>query len=237
MKEASLQRVKEEQEEARLGREEAQRLRTAAEKAAALARSDDYRLDDVKHSKDHRLSRKKRRRLEALKAVDEASAEEAASKLIIADNTGQALISCSAEEEHAFNVISKKAKLSHREKEKADKERSLSEYGSKSHKITIQHFQEVDGEDGEDGSGGKKQKLVKQHTKVVRQKIAVGGLDQDMVEWGGSAGSSGGMSKKQIKKAAMEKEFTEFDANKRLRKGGKLGKSSFKSKSKFKRRK
>lgn len=80
MKEASLQRVKEEQEEARLGKAEAARARTAAEKAAALALSDNYKMDDIKHSKDHRLSRKKRRRMEALKAVDEATAEETASK-------------------------------------------------------------------------------------------------------------------------------------------------------------
>lgn len=140
------------------------------------------------------------------------------------------------EEQREFDLIPKKAKATQREKQRAEKDKSLSEYGSKGSKITIQHFREVDGEDGE-GEGGKRQKLVKQHTKVVRQKIAVGGLDQDMIEWGGAAGSTGGLSKKQIKNAAKEKEFTEFDANKRLRKGGKLGKSSFKSKSKFKRRK
>ena len=46
----------------------------------------------------------------------------------------------------------------------------------------------------------------------------------------------GGMTKSQIKQAAKEKPFKEFDPTMSLRKGGKLGRKSFKSKSKFKRR-
>ena len=44
------------------------------------------------------------------------------------------------------------------------------------------------------------------------------------------------MTKSQIKQAAKEKPFKEFDPTISLRKGGKLGRKSFKSKSKFKRR-
>jgi hypothetical protein len=81
--------------------------------------------------------------------------------------------------------------------------------------------------------------------KVVRQSFAVGGLDQDFVDWGMGAngssktagGSQGGMTKGQIRQAARDKPFTEFDSAKQLKKGGKVGNKSFKSKSKFKRRK
>jgi hypothetical protein len=52
----------------------------------------------------------------------------------------------------------------------------------------------------------------------------------------GSSGGSG-LSKKQMKQDSKEKEFTEFNPDKKLRKQGKIGASSFKSKSKFKRRK
>ena len=40
-----------------------------------------------------------------------------------------------------------------------------------------------------------------------------------------------------MKQDAKEKDFTDFNPDKKLRKGGKIGVSSFKSKSKFKRRK
>jgi ATP-dependent RNA helicase DDX27 len=69
---------------------------------------------------------------------------------------------------------------------------------------------------------------------IKRQTFAVGGLDQDMLNWG-----AGGvkLSTKSSKKRQAEEEFTEFDPNKRLRKQGKLGKHAFKSKAKYKRRK
>ena len=55
------------------------------------------------------------------------------------------------------------------------------------------------------------------------------------MDWGGSSSGSG-LSKKQIKQDSKEKDFTEYNPDKKLRKGGKIGASSFKSKSKFKRR-
>ena len=82
---------------------------------------------------------------------------------------------------------------------------------------------------------GKKIKFTNGTHKIIRPKFAVGGLDQDMMDWGGSSSGSG-LSKKQIKQDSKEKDFTEYNPDKKLRKGGKIGASSFKSKSKFKRR-
>ncbi len=56
--------------------------RTAKEKAAALALTDDYKLDEALNNKHHRLSRKKRRRLESLEAVDEDNKEESFSEFL-----------------------------------------------------------------------------------------------------------------------------------------------------------
>lgn len=83
---------------------------------------------------------------------------------------------------------------------------------------------------------GKKIKFTNGTHKIIRPKFAVGGLDQDLMDWGGSSAGSG-LSKKQMKQDAKEKDFTDFNPEKKLRKGGKIGASSFKSKSKFKRRK
>jgi hypothetical protein len=100
---------------------------------------------------------------------------------------------------------------------------------------------QMGGEDNEEAktkSSSKKGQETKM--KVVRQSFAVGGLDQEYMEWGmsGNGGSAKvGMTKQQIRQAAREKPFTDFDANKKLRKGGKVGAKAFKSKSKFKRRK
>ena len=64
---------------------------------------------------------------------------------------------------------------------------------------------------------------------------AVGGLDQDFDHWGMGARSS---RDKLSKKAMPEEIFRDYDPEAtELRKGGKKGKHSFKSKSKFKRRK
>jgi hypothetical protein len=85
-------------------------------------------------------------------------------------------------------------------------------------------------------SGLQNQKAGKNGMKFIsRPKFAVGGLDQDMLNDSGSDR----VSKKQLRLQARkgEKEFTDFDPNMRLRKQGKIGKSSFKSKAKFKRRK
>ena len=72
--------------------------------------------------------------------------------------------------------------------------------------------------------------------KVVRQKFAVGGLDQAQLDWAGSTSSSR-LSKRDKKGAGKEKEFTDFDPTKKLRKGGKNSSNAFKSKKKYKRRK
>lgn len=70
--------------------------------------------------------------------------------------------------------------------------------------------------------------------KVSRPIFAVGGLDKDMAEWSGSA-KTGDVTKRD-KKQKPEKEFTDFDPTKRLRKGGKVANKAFKSKGKHKRR-
>ena len=75
---------------------------------------------------------------------------------------------------------------------------------------------------------------LKANPKIIRPKFAVGGFDQDLMEWGGD-GKVDRKSKKKME--SREKEFSDFDPEKRLRKQGKVGKASFKSKSKFKRRK
>jgi len=61
----------------------------------------------------------------------------------------------------------------------------------------------------------------------------VGGLDQSLLEWGG-AGIVGGQKKKSKQAAAT---FSDFDPNRKLRKGGKISTNAFKSKKKYKRRK
>lgn len=67
-RETSRGQVKDEQAEAQLGKEDAKVVRSAAERARALALTDDYPLDRKEVDKSHKMSRKKRRRLEALAA-------------------------------------------------------------------------------------------------------------------------------------------------------------------------
>jgi ATP-dependent RNA helicase DDX27 len=72
--------------------------------------------------------------------------------------------------------------------------------------------------------------------KVHRPILAVGGLDHDISDWAGSArGKNKEYKKMKIQNAEIEN-FSEFDPNKKLRRGGKLSANSFKSKSKYKRR-
>jgi len=179
---------------------------TAQEKAIALARKDDYRMDPaaalpkgakakaVADKDGHRLSRKKRRRMEAMRELEEE-----------ATGTGR--------DAAAINAAPKKFKKAKTEQASKHQERTAGELG-----------------------GGKKIKFTNGSSKVVRPKFAVGGLDYDSVDWGGSSAGSG-VSKKQLKRESREKEFTDFDANKTLRKGGKVANKAFKSKAKFKRRK
>ena len=178
---------------------------TAQEKGVALARKDDYRMDPAASlpkgakakaaaDKDgHRLSRKKRRRLDAMRELEEETA-----------GTGR--------DAAAINAAPKKFKKAKTEQASKQKDRTAGELG-----------------------GGKKIKFTNGTSKVVRPKFAVGGLDYDSVDWGGSSAGSG-VSKKQLKRESREKEFTDFDANKKLRKGGKVANKAFKSKGKYKRR-
>jgi hypothetical protein len=129
----------------------------------------------------------------------------------------------------------KKAKTALREKQEAKKERTLGEITMKKIWVTENISTSIkSGAEDKDGDGDDDpdRKPVKKTQKVVRQKFAVGGLDLDE-DW--NSGSGKQLSKK--KKDARELAFKEFDPNKRLRKGGKIGKASFKSKGKFKRRK
>lgn len=65
---ATLVLAKKEAKQAELGKREAERqAMTATQKAEALARADDYRRAENQAKKDHRLSRKKKRRIEALR--------------------------------------------------------------------------------------------------------------------------------------------------------------------------
>jgi ATP-dependent RNA helicase DDX27 len=172
---------------------------TAQEKALALARSDDYRREE-NTSKEHRLSRKKRRRLEALREDAGVSGGGIGAK--------EAVAKARESETRMLKAVSRKAKANTLEQAAAFRDRDL----------------------GGSSGGGNKGKKVKSHVR------AIGGLDQDsgLMDWDG--GAQPGLSSKERKKAAREKEFTDFDPNMRLRKGGKVGRASFKSSKKFKRR-
>jgi hypothetical protein len=87
-----------------------------------------------------------------------------------------------------------------------------------------------------DTTSKSKKKKKEEDAPKKRPVFAAGGLDQDLYSWGGGSSTGKTLSKKKLKLSA-EKEFTDFDPTMRLRKGGKKGHSSFKSKAKFKRRK
>ena len=70
--------------------------------------------------------------------------------------------------------------------------------------------------------------------KVKRPTFAVGGSDRDF--FGDQSENGGNVSKSVLKQMAKIESFTEFDPTKRLRKQGKIGSASFKSKKKYKRR-
>ena len=186
--------VKEEQSQAKHGvGKAAEMARTAEQRAADLAKADDYRNSLEFKKGDHRLSRKKRRRLESLSALED---EEKGG----------------GRDAPAMEEAPRNYKESKREEVERLKERAAGDVFT-----------------------AKTIKFANGTKKIIRPKFAVGGLDQDMLDWGGSSGS--GLSKKQMKQDAKEKDFTDFNPDKKLRKGGKIGVSSFKSKSKFKRRK
>jgi hypothetical protein len=80
VRDLSRVKVQEEQQVASLGKEGAQVLKSASERAAALARLDDYPLErsNAEKDKSHKMSRKKRRRLEALRDDEADNNEESA---------------------------------------------------------------------------------------------------------------------------------------------------------------
>jgi hypothetical protein len=131
-----------------------------------------------------------------------------------------------------LELAPKRAKVALRDKVESQKEKSAGEIAMK--RIYVADERSVKPVDNSEEN--KKPVKEKKILKVVRQKFAVGGLDQDMLDWGGSE-VGGKLSKKQMRMLNSEKEFSEFDPNKKLRKGGKTGNKAFKSKSKFKRRK
>ena len=162
----------------------------------------------------------------------------------------------------AIQAAPKRAKNAVKVKERTQREFILCEVGMKKIRIpaaasTSRASASAGGDEGEDdglgaeqggagaqfgkGKGGKGAKGSNKDTfKVVRQSFAVGGLDKEFMDWGmtsaGNGAKSGGMTKQQIREAARAKPFTDYDATKQLRKGGKVGNKAFKSKSKFKRR-
>lgn len=167
---------------------------TLAQRAEKMRQADEYLDDDdLTGGKtkvgSHRMSRKKKRRIEALKEIVTNDTE--------------------------MKMIAKRHKISERAGEKKEREKTGAELGLH-----------------------RKSKKTDNDAKIFRPVIAVGGLDQDMNDWrggGGTGGAAGKSLKRQLKREQEEK-FTEFDPNKKLRKGGKLGNASFKSKSRFKRR-
>ena len=83
---------------------------------------------------------------------------------------------------------------------------------------------------------GKKAKLRDaESAKLRRPKFAIGGLEQDMLDWGSVQRVSA--TKKSDKKRRPDEVFEDnYDPEKRLKKGGKASNNSFKSKKKYKRR-
>lgn len=189
----------------------------------------------------HRLSRRKRRRQEALAASKEADEEDRQHHSgrrghddgDDGDDDGDAHQAKRSKSNASLTptgvkAVAKKAKQQVLEKEKTQRSKSASELTMKKVRVV-----ESDGGDDEDGEGGRKKVRVK----VVRQSRAVGGLDFADSEWASSGEDiANRMSKKKLRKLQEDMKFTDFDANKRLRKGGKAGTTSFKSKKRFKRR-
>lgn len=255
LKEVAKTKVKQEQDEARLGKETAAReAMTANDKAIEMARLDDYRMEEKRLAKRGMGNRKKRRRLEALEESqkadeedrqrrqaggggddeeeDDSSKKKTKKKGNGVETEKHVLGKGESEKLSKYDLSAKRSKVSKREKGEDYKELTLGNMFMKRVRVESSNRSttkegEADGVQDGDTESGKTHKM-----KVVRQKFAVGGLDQDMADWAGGADAPH-MSKKQQKK---EKEFSEFDPNKRLKKGGKGSSAGFKSKSKYKRR-
>ena len=161
---------------------------TEAKKLRDMMLRDEYlEISEKKRKNEGKLTRKKRRKLDAMRAMED---EE--------NTTGQ------------VNMAVRREKVSSRE-QNASVEQNISNIaGSKNKK------------------GG--------NTKIQRPILAVGGLDQDIRNWSGGTTGSTKEYKKMMRQRADVEKFSEFDPNKKLRKGGKLSKNSFKSKGRYKRR-
>jgi ATP-dependent RNA helicase DDX27 len=208
---ATLVAAKKEAKEAELGRKEAARQEmTAQQKAEALARADDYRREEKAVQKGHRLSRKKRRRMEALRE----NAEED-------KNAGFGKGSGDDDNDGETSKMPTKASF-------GSAKRQAKEFAQEQRKIR--------GGDVYIADDATQLKRSRQSSAVSRPKFAVGGLEQDDV-WGGSKRSALDKPSKKVQaQMAAAADFTEFDASKTFGKGGKKSVNSFKSKKKFKRR-
>mmetsp|Transcript_19229 Transcript_19229/g.27521 ORF Transcript_19229/g.27521 Transcript_19229/m.27521 type:complete len:857 (+) Transcript_19229:1298-3868(+) len=219
-REVGREMVKHEKEVARVG---------AVEAAAKLAISDDYRVEEKDRKNLKRLPRKKRRRLEAMQELQDQDNENNKD-----DENEDDGASRKKQKKHSvvvgLEMAPKRAKLAAREKVSKELQRTIGELGMK--RVQSESRNPRDGDD-DDGLAEPRSQKQKQGNKVVRQKFAVGGLDQSPLEWGGAGG--GGQKKKSKDAAAAA--FTDFDPNRKLRKGGKISTNAFKSKKKYKRRK
>ena len=212
---ATLVLAKKEAKEAELGKKEAARqAMTATQKAEALARSDDYRRAEEKEKKNHRLSRKKRRRLDALR--EDAEEDAGNSRNNHGDNNNDNNNDNNGDENMPTKASFGSAK------------RQAKEYAKEQKKIR--------GGDVYLEEDAMQLKRSRQSGHVSRPKFAVGGLEQDDV-WGGAKRTALDKPTKRVQaQLAAAADFTEFDVNKTLRKQGKRSVNSFKSKKKFKRR-
>jgi superfamily II DNA/RNA helicase len=219
VREASREKVKEEEGIAKLGKDGYLRKRELT--TAELARRDDYRLEgkDAKRAQDHRLSRVKRRRLEALKddrgENDDGDDGHSHSH---GDDSGD-----SGDKPKAFDVkmSAKRAKVSKRETQKVVNDLSVSDISRKRN---------------DKRNEASRSDSRKNHRPI----IATGGLDADMREWG-MMKSSDVMSKKQIGRLVhMKDELRSIEEKSgrsvSSRKHVKPTLKSFKSKGRYKRR-
>ena len=199
--------------EANLGKDGAkQAVKSADERARALARADDYRREENKAKREHRLSRKKRRRLDALRdGEDQGGDSDGDGGDSDKDNDNKKNYK-GRDTPVPINVAKKQA---HDKGRELEKKKGGDEYIETDEALLKQARR---------SSGGNAKA-------VSRPKFAVGGLALDDV-W--SRGKSDKMSKTTAKTLAAAADFSEFDASKKL--GKKVGSSSFKSKSKHKRR-
>jgi len=189
-------------------------LRQQAEQSAAAGDYRDFDADGKKKKNstqnDHRLTRKKRRRLEAIKASEEADRE--------AENDRP---------KESVKSVAKKAKDQVQQKEMGRREKTAGELAMKTMTLLVN--------DNDFDDSRKKAKNEQTKEKIVRHVRPVGGLDNFLNE-GNEWGANSSAAKKKRQREDKEMEFTDFDPNKRLKKGGKAGKASFKSKKRFKRR-